>query len=322
MKYKTLKELLVRNTRFYLYSALKRKRYSVEDSIVIFSEPRGGSTWLMEIFNHMPNTAVNWEPFHDKLGVVPPDLEWTARPFWEATEKLESNKEIIKSILEFSLFNSWTLAISDLKQLLKADIIITKFVRANLLLPWMVNTFNFKNKPILLIRNPIDACVSQMQSFGKLEKDKVNYLFEKRFPEHSDFMKSLDSEMEIRIGLWCLNNLYTLNYPNIGNDITTIFYEDLLVTPSSITTDVFEKLDISQVDKNRALEAVEFRKASAMNVGGLKSNPETQLMKNIDKLDDSEKQKIQAVYDYFNFDLYQANSPWKNMESSIYKNLI
>ena len=49
---------------------LKAKSFEVKDSIFIFSEPRGGSTWLMEIISHIPNSATIFEPFHSHYGAL------------------------------------------------------------------------------------------------------------------------------------------------------------------------------------------------------------------------------------------------------------
>ena len=47
-----------------LFSKFRKNR--AEDQILIFSDPRGGSTWLTEIIKSIPNTAIIWEPLHLK----------------------------------------------------------------------------------------------------------------------------------------------------------------------------------------------------------------------------------------------------------------
>ena len=322
MKYKTFKELTIRKSRFLFYKILKTKRYSIDQSIIIFSEPRGGSTWLMEILNHLPKTAINWEPFHDKLGVVPKTPNWSIRPYWSIDSKQEENFKIVKSILDFSRFNSWTLAISPLNELLKADTIITKFVRGNAILPWIINNFEFKNKPILLVRNPIDTCISQMKSFGKIDYNKIKEFYIQRYPKHKLFLESLNTELELRIAIWILNNIEVLNYPNIREKVLTVFYEDLMLNPETMVENILTELKIADKDKESTLKEINYRQASVMNVGGLKESTEDQLWKNMKKLKDEELRSIQQVYNYFEFDLYSVNSPFKFDKSEIYMNLV
>ena len=66
---------------FFFKIILSSKNFNVENSIIIFSEARGGSTWLMEILSTIPKTAINWEPLHVKNGVVPKKLNWGWRPY-------------------------------------------------------------------------------------------------------------------------------------------------------------------------------------------------------------------------------------------------
>ena len=49
----------------------KSKRFQLQESIIICSETRGGSTWLISILSNIPNTCINWEPLHEKRGVSP-----------------------------------------------------------------------------------------------------------------------------------------------------------------------------------------------------------------------------------------------------------
>lgn len=38
------------------------KRFQPEQALVIFSDPRGGSTWVSEVVNEVPRPFVYWEP--------------------------------------------------------------------------------------------------------------------------------------------------------------------------------------------------------------------------------------------------------------------
>ena len=46
---------------------LSAKGFCAEDALVLTGDPRGGTTWLMEILCAWPGTALNWEPLHLSL---------------------------------------------------------------------------------------------------------------------------------------------------------------------------------------------------------------------------------------------------------------
>ena len=74
--------------RKYLFDFFVRNKFKAEEGIVIFSEARGGSTWLMEILNNIPNTVVDWEPLHVNNGVVPVDFRWVGTPIYPKMIKI------------------------------------------------------------------------------------------------------------------------------------------------------------------------------------------------------------------------------------------
>src|SRR5690242_1804363 len=59
---------------------IKIKNFQAEQGIILCSEPRGGSTWLMEIFTKIRGTLINWEPLHVENGVVPKEFRWGRMP--------------------------------------------------------------------------------------------------------------------------------------------------------------------------------------------------------------------------------------------------
>lgn len=61
--------------------ALRIKRKSPNSNIIISSDARGGSTWLLELLTQIPRTAVIWKPFHAKNGFVPDFFNFGWRPY-------------------------------------------------------------------------------------------------------------------------------------------------------------------------------------------------------------------------------------------------
>ena len=65
----------------FIRPILKSKKFNAADSIILFSEARGGSTWLMEMLRETLNVCINWEPLHVNSGVVPKENKLGWRPF-------------------------------------------------------------------------------------------------------------------------------------------------------------------------------------------------------------------------------------------------
>lgn len=298
------------------------KKFRPEDSIIIFSEARGGSTWLMEILNKIPRTCINWEPLHKEKGVVSKELNWGLRPYIPKGDQNEVYHNLIKRILSFKICSKWSTIYLKIKDLIKYKIVITKFVRANLLLPYIMNNFKFHNKPILLIRHPIDVCISQIKAF---DDDKNNTLEiphsinNNRFIEHKDFIQTLETQLEYKIANWCLNNCLLLQDIETLNKVTIVFYSDLIMKPREETLRILKTLNcVNETNTRKILESINFRKPSKTDFkNNLISDPEKQLNKNFEKLNNSEKDSIQNIFKNFKFKLFDAYQPFPKKRHTI-----
>jgi len=290
------------------------KQYKYKEGILIFSEPRGGSTWLMEILNEIPKTVINWEPLHTKYGVVPSNLNWGDRPFISANDRSKSHYKIIKKMLTLSLNSPWTLQFTNIKKIFYGKTIITKFVRANLLLPWVLENFKFRYKPILLIRHPIVTCLSQINTFHQQNYRAIfkipTSINSKRFDQHKEFLDKLESTLELKIAVWCINNIQTLKNPSICKKVLFVFYEDLFLFPQKEVNKILIEYGKSNLFESTFKE-FNYKKMSRSNFNNKKiTTSEEQLNQSFLELDENSKEKVQKIFDYFNFDLYDAFSPY------------
>ena len=124
-----------------LEEILNTKTFKIDDSIIICSETRSGSTWLMEMLACIPDTMINWEPLHPEFGVIPSELKWGDRPFIPQDNTNPLFIELMSQLLTLELFSPWTLKYNRINNALGATKVLTKFVRANLLLPWIVKNY-------------------------------------------------------------------------------------------------------------------------------------------------------------------------------------
>lgn len=304
--------------KWIIKTILKFKNYKIEDAIIICSEARGGSTWLMELLRNIPGTIINWEPLHVTNGVVPSDYKLGWRPLLnrESQPKYES---LFRKILELKLYNNWTLRFVDLVDIKPSAHVLTKFVRANNLLPYFIDSFpEMKYPPIFLLRHPITTCISRLKTFEK-EKDIVNAknrikfvvpdcINNERFNDHVSYLDSLETTLEFEVAIWCVNNAHLVAHKN-HSKWCTIYYEDMVLQPEQQLRELAVQLGLT-IPEDR-FKKINFRKASATNYqGDLKNNQKEQLENFLVDLDETQLVQIQAVFNHFNFKTYTAYSAY------------
>jgi hypothetical protein len=306
---------------------LRLKTYAIKNSIIICGEHRSGTTWLMELFEQLPNAVINWEPLHVKNGVVPKNFIFGEAPYIAEADNTSEYITLFKKILTFQIYNKWTIRLLKFKKILKSKYVITKFVRANRLLPWIVSKFKeeLAITPVLLMRHPITTCLSQLKTFKGLElvdvikplkadeKFSVPQGFgNERYIGYLDYINSLNTILERRIAIWCINNVELLNIEN--NCWVRLYYEDLYLNPLKEFTILTSKMNINASN----IEHVNFNKPSFSNFKNtFSANEERQLKSSLHNLDASYRNKIQNIFDFFKLKCYIANSayPVKSKQS-------
>ena len=292
----------------------KLKKFNIEESIVIFSESRGGSTWLMEILSSIPGSCVNWEPLNNLKGIVPKKYRFGSRPYLPYNDTNNEYLSLITKILSYSTSKVWSRKHLTVSNISNSNFVITKFVRANLLAPYLLENFKFEKKPIFLIRHPIDTCISQINTFKNKKwvrsiEDIPDVVNNERYKSNIEFLSKLETNLEVCIANWCLNNLPTIKNYNVLNKMTVIFYYDLIIDPLTEIEMISDNLGLNKTQKS-AFKSIDFRKPSFSSVKNkLKRNPIEQLNKNFKYLDINEKDNIQKIFDYFDFKLFDAYSP-------------
>jgi len=293
---------------------LRFKKFPLENSIIIFSEARGGSTWLMEMISESIDVNINWEPLHKTKGVVPKGISLGARPLIQQDQNNNKFINLFKDIHTFKRHSSWTrkyLINKGIRKIMKTDFVLTKYVRANLSVPFILNYHVSKYKPIFLIRHPIDTCLSQKKAFNN-NKELVYKvpvcLNNSRYSNNKEYIEGLESDLEKRIAVWCMNNCPTIN--NMGSlELFVVYYSDLVLDPKAQLSSILKEFQFTDVEQR--LARVNFRKASSTNFGGdYKIEPKNQLHKNFDRISEDNKEAIQKVFDYFGFELFSAFSPF------------
>ncbi len=281
------------------------KQFDPLKNFYIFSDPRGGSTWMAEILKNIPKTAFMWEPLHlkyanefIKLGfnqrqLIPQEVEWP-----EA-------KQLFEQVFQGKTWNVFSSSMITPWELGRSNKLIVKLCRGNRMLPWISSQWEFKYVPIYMVRHPFAVVLSQINQGGW--KDDFEYF---RFPlspftdfekKHLSFLKTLKTREEVRVAQWCISNKETMENERNDKDWIFITYEDLLLKPYETLEGIFDRWDLP-VPKN-----VNFSKPSVTSVENFHSGDLTQLSKWQNSFDSEMIEKMLKVIEYFEIELYSAS---------------
>lgn len=292
----------------FLKCLLMFKHYDISHSLIISSEPRSGSTWLMEMLLKIEFTITNSEPLHVTGGPVPPRLNWGWRPFIKENDNNDEFREEMEKILTLKTYNQWTLGYNQsILKALRSKMVLTRFCRAHLSLPWMVNQFQFNYKPIYLIRHPIAVALSQIENFH-INKPFSEYVIpecinNERYINNFAYLNNLKTNLERQIATWCIHNVEIINHPR-RQEWIPIFYEDLILNPEANLNRISEEWNLKI-----NMDSINFSTPSASNyLNSFQADKMKQLSKWKKRLSSDELLKIQAIFDHYNLKIYHTSS--------------
>lgn len=281
--------------------------FNPEANFYIFADPRGGSTWLTEIIKELTNSAIIWEPLAiskvkeiKELGFawrqfIPEDVDW-------AEAKAELDK-----IFRGRTLNDWLTTRTDISELKQASNLLVKFCRGNQLLPWMTNRFDFKYKPVFMVRHPFAVVASQMKqggwdySFDSF--DIPNGPYNHVYLEHEEFLSQIKTKEQALVATWCMCNQVPLNHKNNNKNWITLNYEEFLLRPKDSILRVFKEWNLNSAN----IDDLNFSKPSKTTVKGSPISGRAQIenwMKSFSKIQIVE---MERVLDYFGVEAYSSN---------------
>lgn len=269
---------------------------------MIFSDPRGGSTWVSEILNQIPRSFIYWEPLsppHNK-DLVKHNFQWRQH-IPENIRWKEANR-IFDRILRIKVLNEWTLLRVGVRQFLRAKQPIVKFCRGNDLIPWFVKNHPTRRKPLVLIRHPMAVVSSQLKQ-GGWDSEYAGFNFptdaytSKKYEEHRSFLEALETKEEALTATWCLTNKNLLVE---SRHWLTVYYEDLIREPDAIMSGVFTEWGIPLPETlNSAL-----RKKSDTSLDYVEGNVSEQMSKWQQFFSEDQLNRMQGVLDHFDITAY------------------
>lgn len=159
-----------------------------------------------------------------------------------------------------------TLQFNTLLKVLFHKKILVKVVNKNLILPWFIDEFKPKHKPILLIRNPLDIIKSRANyGFKNMDTERNVNLSEfwnlsenNPIYREEDFLKSLNTNYEFYIAEWCLSLKPILNSDHYKKLVHLVDYEVFISKPKEVVASITSSFGV-EFDLN----SINFKKKSA-----------------------------------------------------------
>lgn len=296
-----------RNTQRGLYHTISVVRnFDPQKDLIIFSDPRGGSTWIMEMVNRLPRTAVLWEPLHLRKVKHFNTIGFAWRQYIPEGEEWPEAERAFSSVFNGKILNSWTC--QSPRRFLMANRLIIKLCRANAMIPWLTRTFKFECDPIYLVRHPFAVAASQLKhgawdgKFSGFEIPAGKYA--DLYRQHADYLLTLRTDYEARVAIWCLTNMIPLGNKRNDKSWITVHYEDLLINSEKEVKRIFDRWSLPMPPG--AAEQLQRPSATAKDLtfmGGV----EAQLSKWTRVFTHKQIKKMAAVLNYFNVDCYSAD---------------
>ena len=275
--------------------------------ILLTGSPRSGTTWLGQLLEQYTSQKMVFEPLSLTYCERFKNLGFSWRQHIPEDEKWDAAKVEFERLFLGEYLNPWMLSYTNPQNLDQSSFFIFKFVRANLVLPWLIKEFSFATKPIHLVRHPFAVSASQIHlAWDKKSKNEVVLnKFDQQYQEK--FQHLLDKEMtpmQHHVLRWCLDNVYLLNHPDRNEKWVTVFYEELFLNPEQEFERMIKEMGL-KMDEQR-IATMNFEEVSTTS---FKESPDLnqkkkQLSKWKTKLNATEIKEGLEVLNWFNIHVY------------------
>lgn len=302
----------------------KKKEHCGNENIMLFSTPRGGSTWLAEILQTVPKTALIWEPLfkyrkHKNNTINPfayPEIHsvgfsWN-QPIPENAEWDEAYS-FFEDLLNKKIVNLKIYRFNNLSKINEAENFIYKFCFGNMLIDWFVKNFN--HKTILFVRHPGAVIASQLKRGWNYTKKnpeyKVgNFKHNEVYLQYADILKTVKTPEENLAATWALTNLLPLMSHNNDKEWLTVAYENLYMNPENEIARISERLKITFPEN--ILEQINTQSFTS-NDKVATADKQKQLNKWKDFFTQKQIDNIFGIINQFNFEAYSQTDFMPNL---------
>ncbi len=294
-----------------------------ENTICLFCQPRGGSTWLAEIMLHLPGSVLIDEPLWRGHTIEPfglpkasdrkvpaiADLGFFYHQHIPESASWPQAKNVLEEILAGRVPSKGLYEEQGWQKLQNSGLHIVKFCYANMLMPWLIRQFDFR--AILLTRHPCAVIASQLRRPSWRDISIGKNITVSDFPYNEPYLKALEKIGKITSRetylavIWALNFKHTAMLPKNNRQWLTLSYEGLVTN--------FE-YEIKRIDRRLGLDL------SGCNINRHKPSKSSDIMtktatRHENRLSswqrDLDKKQIRDIFhvlDIFEIDIYGAGA--------------
>jgi len=224
---------------------LRNRNGDYNNCLIITGTLRSGTTWLAELLNNIPNSILIYEPLHIRRNIYSKKAGFKWRTYINPEENSPDYYNFFRKMFNFKVLCSYNLKYVPLLKTFNSKYYIFKFVRANMLIVWLINNFPVK-KPVLIIRHPCAVVSSRLNTgWGKPNINKELY---ENFPVFKNIIKDLNLMEEKLAALWC-EDYYIPLTQNKQNSFILVCYEKLISDPEGEVRRIFREWKMDMPDE-------------------------------------------------------------------------
>ncbi|MEM6630815.1 MAG: sulfotransferase domain-containing protein [Bacteroidota bacterium] len=281
-----------------------------QNPLLIFGNPRGGTTWMGEILETLPNSILAHEPLRrGRLKeLIELDFFWhqpiPIEDDWQEAQEI-MRKLLNREILDISLYfqnKIWTLP--------QKDCFIFKFCHGNMLLAWLVKKFPVN--PVLIARHPCAVVASQLNhggwkdlKSGKVAYDIPEFRNNEVYLQYIDILSRVKSIEENLAATWALTMTQTISHPLNNIDWITVSYESLYLKFEWEIQRIFSRLGIPVPQKVWELKRRPSKSTSPQAKAYISSGRQLQKWK--DYLSKTQQDRILSIVKEFGIGFYNKS---------------
>jgi len=284
---------------------LKSIRFKSEENILIFADPRGGSTWLAEVMKGILKKPILWEPLHVGKIKQLQQLKFSYRQYIPEDASWDDAHSYFDDLFNGKIISNWIYHREPMFNFVTNKSVIIKLCRGNLLIPYIVKNFSFNKKPIYLIRHPFAVVASQLKQGGWDNTGVTfklgDYRYNEHYLKHESFLKTLSTKEEVLTATWCLTNQSTLINPNNDREWITVTYEEMVLEPKETLVRILKRWGVSS-----NLNTINFKKKSDTSIQKKPLSDEERLNQWRKVFSKDQIFKMDAVLKYFEVEHYSS----------------
>jgi len=233
-----------------LLDLIQPSRSRESKNIVVFGAGRSGTTWLAQIIASAGLEFV-FEPLNP--GEVPEARVMKPLPLYCRKQDAFEWEALFTRMMNGEVRNSWTIRLNP-----GAERKVIKFIRANLLIEWILH--NFDVHPVFITRNPL-AVVASIKEQGwelkagwvqnVLTSPRLNEPFFSTIPEVAEWVSRDLTDAEVKALYWCIHN-HVPRSKGLFRKLHFIRYEELCQDPEKVFGQLAPKIGIPMTSSTRS----------------------------------------------------------------------